>query len=143
MTDFVQLLKSHDDPRHAEQPPGFDRVAAESRFRKLAEEVLHAFSGSRFETGAEIQDASFHGSIEVAMGGRFARICASNFDRFIAFYGSDDDCLTPEARARLLAMFAAHGYTFIPIEVLAMPYDGANPGVTGFTTWGHRYFSWT
>ena len=61
MTDYLQLLKSHDDPRHGEQPPGFDRYAAEARFAKMAEEIVSAFPGSRFETGVEIQDASFHG----------------------------------------------------------------------------------
>ena len=106
MTDYLQLLKSHDDPRHGEQPPGFDRYAAEARFAKMAEEIVSAFPGSRFETGVEIQDASFHGQIFIASAGRFALIRVSNFGGFVTFCGNDDDCLTTEARDGLLDTFA-------------------------------------
>jgi hypothetical protein len=142
MTDYLQLLKRHDDPRHAEQPPDFDRAAAELRFTKMANEILGAFPGSRFETGAEIQDASFHGQIRVRLGDRFALVRVSNFGRFIALCGDDDDCLTTDARDRLLAIFTTHGYLFIPSDALAIPYDGENAGVAGFKDWGYRYFEW-
>jgi len=142
MIDYLQILRAHDDPCHAEQPPAFDRSAAELRFTKLADEIVAAFPGSRFETGTEIQDASFHGQIFVASAGRFALVRASNFGRFVTFFGDDDDCLTPEARVRLLGAFVAHGYIFIPADVLSAKYDGANPGVSGFRDWGYRYFEW-
>src|SRR6266705_443056 len=96
--DYLQLLKAHDDPRHSEHPPGFDYAAAEIRFTKMAEEILSAFPGSRFETGTEIQDASFHGQIFVASAGRFALVRVSNFGAFVTFFGCDDDCLSTEAR---------------------------------------------
>lgn len=142
MTDYLQLLKAHDDPRYSEYPPAFDLEVAEARFTKMAEEIVAAFPGSRFETGVEIQDASFHGQIFIASDGRFALVRVSNFGGFVTFSGCDDDCLTATARDGLLAIFAAHGYTFIPPDVLATPYDGANRGVTGFRDWGCRYFEW-
>ncbi len=142
MTDYLQLLKSHDDPRHSEHPRGFDRAAAEVRFTKMAREILSAFPGSRLETGTEIQDASFHGQIFVASAGRFALVRVSNFGGFVTFFGDDDDCLSAEAAERLQGVFAAHGYTFIPPEVLSAPYDGTCPGVSGFPDWGYRYFEW-
>ena len=142
MTDYLQLLKTHDDSRHSEHPPGFDYVAAEVRFTKMSEEILSSFPGSRFETGGEIQDASFHGQIFIASAGRFALVRVSNFGRFVTFCGDDDDCLGTEARERLLGAFAKHGYTFIPPEVLAAPYEGTCPGVSGFPDWGYRFFEW-
>ena len=142
MTDYIQLFKAHDDPGHSEHPRGFDYAAAEVRFTKMAEEILSAFSGSRFETGVEIQDASFHGQIFVASADRFALVRVSNFGGFVTFFGDDDDCLSAEARERLLGAFAKHGYTFSPPEALAAPYDGTCSGVSGFPDWGYRYFEW-
>lgn len=142
MTDYLPLLKAHDDALHSEQPPGFDRYAAEVRFTKMAEEIASAFPGSRFETGAEIQDASFHGQIFIASAGALALVRVSNFGGFVTFFGDDDDCLSAEARDRLLGTFAAHGYTFIPPDALSTPYDGSCRGVSGFRDWGYRFFEW-
>lgn len=140
MPDYLQLLKAHDDARHSEHPQGFDYSVAEARFTKMAEEIVSVFPGSRFETGALIQDASFHGQIFVATGGGFALVRVSNFGGFVTFF--DDDRLTAETRDSLLGVFAAHGYTFIPPDVLATPYDGACSGVSGFPNWSYRYFEW-
>ena len=142
MTDYLQLLKAHDDARHSEQPSGFDRHSAEARFTKMAKEIISAFPGSRYETGVEIQDASFHGQIFIASAGRFALIRVSNFGSFVTFFGDDDDCLTDDARDRLLGTFMAHGYTFVPPHALSVPYDGACRGVSGFRDWGYRFFEW-
>ena len=146
MTNYLELLRKHDDARHSEQPPDFDRPAAEARFTEMAEEIVLAFPGSRFETGAEIQDASFHGQVFIASAGRFALVRVSNFGNFVTFFGDDDDCLTADARADareiLLSVFAAHGYGFIPPETLSLPYDGQNKGISGFRDWGYRYFEW-
>ena len=102
MTDYLQLLKAHDDPRNSEHPPGFDHAAAEIRFTKMAEEIVYAFPGSRFETGVEIQDASFHGQLFIASAGKFALVRASNFGGFVTFFG-DDDCLSAEQESDCLA----------------------------------------
>ena len=142
MTDYLQLLKEYDDPQHSEHPAGFDYAAAEARFSMMAEEILSAFPGSRFETGAEIQDASFHGQIFVASAGRFALIRTSNFGGFVTFFGDDDNCLSTDAMEKLLGTFAKHGYKFIPTEALSTPYDNACLGVSGFRDWGDRYFEW-
>jgi hypothetical protein len=142
MKDYLQLLKSQDDPRHSEQPSGFDRTEAETRFTIMAEEIVSAFPGSRFETGAEIQDASFHGQIFIAFADSFVLVRVSNFGQFVTFFGDDNDCLSTNARDNLFRKFAAHGYRFIPPDVLSAPYEGHNPGVSGFRDWGCRYFEW-
>jgi hypothetical protein len=141
MTDYTSLLKVHDDPRNAEWPPGFDLSAAETKFTKMAKEIVAAFPGSHFETGTAIQDASFHGQIFVALAGDFASLRVSNFGS-LATVTDEDDCLDAVSRSRLLDTLAAHGYTFIPADILDQPYDGTNPGVTGFRTWWCRYFDW-
>lgn len=47
-----------------------------------------------------------------------------------------------------LALFRRHdlcarlGYVFVPTEYAELPYDGANPGVTGIRDWWIRYFDW-
>jgi hypothetical protein len=142
MTDYLQLLKSYDDAHCAEYPSVFDLATAEARFTKMAVEIVAAFPGSRFETGAEIQDASFHGQIFIASSSRFALVRVSNFGGFVTFFGDDDDCLTTDEHDRLLRIFATHGYRFIPPDVLSAPYDGACPGSSGFPDWGYRYFEW-
>ncbi len=141
-TDYLRLLKSHDDTEYVEYPAGFDYALAESQFAVMAEEIASLFPGSRFETGVEIQDASFHGQIYVALAEQLTLVRVSNFGRFVSFCGGDYDCLPAVARDRLLQVFAAHGYTFIPPEVLDMPCDGVATGVSGFKTWGHRFFEW-
>ena len=141
MTDYMQLLKANDDPRYAERLPDFDLDAAQARFTAMAQEIVAAFPGSRYETGTEIQDASFHGQVAVAFAGHFALVRVSNFGGF-ATIADEDDCLDAAARDRLVTAVAAHGYTFIPAEVLNQPYDGDNPGVRGFRSWWYRYFDW-
>ena len=69
----------------------------------MTEEILTAFPGSRFETGVEIQNASFHGQIFVASAGRFALVRVSNFGGFVTFFGDDDDCLGAKAGSDCLA----------------------------------------
>ncbi len=139
MTDYLQLLKSHDDAEYVESPPGFDYDVAEAQFSVMANEVVSAFPGSRFETGTEIQDASFHGQIYVALEGRIALVRVSNFGNFVTFV-DDDACLTSAAADRLLNVFAAHGYTFIPRDVLATQYDGTCNDAFGFRTRACRFF---
>ena len=67
--DYLKLLEEHDHTRRCEYPPSFDLKAAEERFAHLAEELIAAYPGSTFETGAAIQDASFHGQIFLAFEG--------------------------------------------------------------------------
>ncbi|HCN28541.1 MAG TPA: hypothetical protein DIT64_07185 [Verrucomicrobiales bacterium] len=141
--DYLKLLEEHDHTRRCEYPPSFDLKAAEERFAHLAEELIAAYPGSTFETGAAIQDASFHGQIFLAFEGLTILIRASNFGRFITFFDEEEHMLLPdETRCWLLELFIKHGYRFIPPEVLSMPYTGECKGVSGFRDWGYRYFEW-
>lgn len=141
--DYLQLLEEHDHPRRCEYPPSFDLKAAEERFTQLAEELIAAYPGSTFETGAAIQDASFHGQVFLAYEGLSVLIRVSNFGRFVSFCDDEDHLLLPqEALCQLLELFNKQGYRFIPPEVLSMPYTGECKGVSGFRDWGYRYFEW-
>jgi hypothetical protein len=142
MVDYIAFFKAHDDPVYSEEPPSFDRDAAEARFTKMATAIVREFPGSRFETGVEIQDASFHGQVFVTSSGKSALIRVSNFGGFVTFFGGDYDGLGTDTRDKLLVTFAEIGYTFIPPDVLLAPYDGECRGVSGFRDWRYRFFEW-
>jgi hypothetical protein len=142
-SDYLPLLRAHDDADHAEAPRGFDRREAERRFVRLAEEMVAAFPESTFETGSAIQDASFHGEVRLVLGRgcrEHALVRASNFGSFVAIE-DEGRSLGREERQWLLVLFEAHGYTFIPEKVLTQPYDGDHPDLTG-RDWWERYFEW-
>jgi hypothetical protein len=143
MHDYLQVLQEHDDAQRCEHPRSFDLQAAEERFIRMAEELVAAYPGTKFETGAAIQDASFHGQVILVVEGLSVLIRVSNFGRFISFLDDEDHLLLPEETLRqLLNLFIQHGYQFIPPEVLSSPYTGKCKGVSGFRDWGYRYFEW-
>lgn len=143
MQDYLKLLQDHDHARWCEYPPFFDLRAAETRFIGMAEELVTAFPGTKYETGAEIQDASFHGQVFLEFEGFAILIRASNFGRFITFFDDEEHLLLPEETHRgLLELFIRHGYQFIPPDLLSTPYTGKCKGVSGFRDWGYRYFEW-
>ena len=139
------LLRQLDDPVHSEAPPGWDRGLAEARFLELVRE-LECRLGRRLEceTGALIQDASFHGQIllphEVLTGDFVVPLRASNFDRLATIL--DAGLVQPQALAAILETLEEQGFTYVPSDLLHAPYDGANSGVDGISTWAQRYFDW-
>jgi hypothetical protein len=95
----------------------------------------------RVETGSHIQDASFHSHVCLPVGnGHFALIRFSNFGDLVTV---SDDELVPEMTMRVVrGLISRHGYIYVPATVLAEPYTGTNPGVTGIRSWWIRYFDW-
>jgi len=140
------LLEDLDDPVRAEAPPRWDRRAAETTFVALAQ-TLEQRLGYRcaYETGAFIQDASFHGQLrlprELLTDEYIVQLRASNFGNLATIY-DDDTVVKQGARATIVSTLAEFGYIYIPIDVLNIPYTGRNPGVSGFRTWGERFFDW-
>ena len=132
-----------------EWPPGFDSEATERRFLAFAT-ALERACGLRLdvETGAAIQDASFLG--QVFLRGPLLQKELGREETFllrISNWGematiSDEAALHPAALRRIKAVLGQFGYVYIPPRVLALPYTGENPGVTGIATWWIRYFDW-
>jgi hypothetical protein len=140
--DYLELLRRHDHPTHWEHPPGFDYRAATERFARFVDELSAELGAApRVETGVHIQDASFHGQVFLPPpGGRQALIRFSNFGDMATV--SDDESVPEATLAAVLGLLGKHGYVYVPGAVLAQPYTGSNPGVTGIDTWWIRYFDW-
>lgn len=144
--EFMKLLRANDDPTYSEARPGFDRAAAESRFVKFSKHLNSALGVECTpESGLMIQDASHHGDIrppESLLKESFALgVRVSNFGRFCTVY-NDDSVVKSDIPATIKRVASEHGYVYIPSRVLEMPYDGENPGISGFRDWGERFFDW-
>ena len=143
--DLLRTLVSADDPVYADWPrgrEGYDRRESEERFERFAANVVELLGGGcRIETGALIQDASFVGQVILRGGEEVTAIRVSHFGPFVAVL-DDEGVLDSEVLVQVQAVAAAHGYTWIPSQMLEEPYTGDNPGVTGFSTWRHRFFDW-
>ena len=130
------LFRRHDDPRGREHPPHFDRAKATARFQGFVAALDAAAGTHEAESGASIQDASFHAQVFVGTGAL----------RFSSF--GDMACLTPDCELDEATLAAIRdlcerlGYVFVPTEYAELPYDGSNPGVTGIRDWWIRYFDW-
>src|SRR4051794_23680215 len=111
--DYAQLLARHDHPTRWEYPPGFDYETANARFARFVSD-LSAILGVSIpsETGAYIQDASFHSQAFLPLpDGRQAPIRFSNFGDMVAF---DGDELVPEPTlATVLELLTRQGYTYV------------------------------
>lgn len=147
--DYDALLRRHDDPSAWEAPAGFDREAAEARFRALLPALEKALGAPiEFEDGPYIQDASFHAQLFLPRGALRRELSDvergvvrfSNFGSMVTV--SRDDAVEPAVLARLRDVVTAAGYSYVPESALDRPYTGRNPGVTGIATWWIRYFDW-
>lgn len=134
---YASLLRSHDDPVRWEYPPGMDYRKQVSRFRHFVT-ALEERLGEKLqvETESHVQDASFHS--QVLIGGAHLRF--SNFGDMVAT--TDDKSIAPATLDIIKNLLAAHGYVFVPHDLLEEDYTGDNPGVTGIRDWWIRYFDW-
>ena len=131
------LLQQHDSPEHWEYPRDFDRATEGRDFAAFLMDLETAL-GQRLpvETGAHIQDASFHSQIGLLGGAlRF-----SNFGRMIAF---TPDAEIAEEMARTVRQLAAtHGYVLVPTSDLETLYPREEGLRLGIRTWWIRYFDY-
>jgi len=122
---------------------GFPNIAALEGWYSYDGQPLAATLGvaPRAETGVHIQDASFHSQMFLPLpGDRHALIRFSNFGDMATV--SDDEPVPEPTMAVVRELLARHGHVYVPAAVLAQPYTGSNPGVTGIDTWWIRYFDW-
>jgi hypothetical protein len=140
--EYAQLLARHDHPTQWESPPDFDYNAAASRFAAFVQDLSEAIGATvRSETGAEIQDASFHSQAFLPLPAN--RRAVIRFSKFGDMVTVGDDERVPASMMKLIVeLITRHGYTYVPAIVLNAPYTGSNPGVTGISSWWIRYFDW-
>ena len=138
---FLSRL-DHPKPEHAEAPPGFDHEEAYRRFAIVVDALKNALEMSvEIETGAWIQDASFHSLIRMdSPDKKCAVILFSNFADMAGI--ANEATLPREIHNQLKEILASHGYLYIPEDVLEETYTGDNPGVSGFCDWWQRFFDY-
>ncbi|MFU8873021.1 hypothetical protein [Micromonospora sp. SL4-19] len=147
-----QLLHSLDDPNHLEFPANYDHRRARTRFNHLAERLDRDF-GCQCDVDRHVQDASFHGRIDIPAAatttGERLVIVISNFGDLAVLAvenpGVWDDeeaaqVLHPDDTSRIHKALDDLGYTLIPEEPLWNRYDGVcGPAIS---TWWVRYFDY-
>ncbi|GAB4051564.1 hypothetical protein [Catellatospora paridis] len=152
-----QLLRSLDDPDLLEHPVGYDHRGERARFEQLAQRLDAAF-GCRCEVDRHVEDASFHGRIDIpataTATGHPLVVVVSNFGGLAVLavdnpgVWTDDevaDLLHTGDRDRVSAALGELGYTHIPEGPLWRRYDGTwDPDVfsPGENTWWVRYFDY-
>lgn len=150
-----QLLHSLDDPDNLEFPANYNHRRARARFNQLAERLNRDF-GCQCWVDGEVQDASFHGRIDIpaaatATGERLV-IVISNFGDLAVLAlenpGVWDDeeaaqVLQPNDTTRIRKALDDLGYTLIPEGPLWKRYDGPAGTLTApDATWWTRYFDY-
>ncbi|WP_406105727.1 hypothetical protein [Micromonospora globbae] len=149
-----QLLHSLDDPNHLEFPANYNHQRARARFNQLVERLNRDF-GCQCDVDREVQDASFHGRIDVpaaatATGERLV-IVISNFGDLAVLAvenpGVWDDeeaaqVLHPDDTTRIRRALDDLGYTLIPEGPLWKRYDGPGDTLAPDDTWWTRYFDY-
>ena len=147
-SEFLDLLKRHDDTVHGEWPGGWNTSAyhaAERKFLALAEEVQQVLGESPVvEHGGAIQDASFHGLLALPksclVNDYKVSLRVSNFGNLATLYDADD-MVKSACRDKVKDVLARRGYIYVPSWVLNEPYP---PQVLlpSIPNWGVRYFDY-
>jgi hypothetical protein len=137
----LESLKKLDSSAHPEAPDVFDRGEAEATFLMLADHLRSLFPSVSAESGAAIQDASFHGQIVLRRGDSYVSIRASNFGRLVTMV--DEDSVLRDVEVSFVrAAFGRFRYVYVPHALLAAKYDGACRGVSGFRDYFGRFFDY-
>ncbi|GAA3775508.1 hypothetical protein GCM10022225_74330 [Plantactinospora mayteni] len=152
-----RLLRSLDDPDCLEVPANYQHRRARARFNQLAQRLDHDF-GCQCEVDRKVEDASFHGRIEISATatGTLRRlvIVISNFGGLAVLAVDNPGVWTDQEAAQLLhpdddtrirRALEDLTYTLIPEEPLWQRYDGAwnKDNVSArVNTWWDRYFDY-
>lgn len=141
--DYLALLRRHDDPRNWGEEESYDHAGALRRLDNFCRDLRSIGAvPHRIDTG--MQDASFHADVIVLVPeGTYMRLRFSNFGNFVTI--PDEAPEVGMAKVEMPKVVAdllrRHGYTYIPRDILRVPYAGSNVGVgEGFVDWFQRYF---
>ena len=153
------LLRALDDPAHLEHPADYTHAAARARFNALAAALDEAFQ-CRCEVDREVQDASFHGRIDVpgeaTRTGAALILVISNFGPMVVCAlenpGMHDDeetdaLVDSHDAGKVRVALAEQGYLLVPEEPLWQPYDGPGRLRGGdqsphLPSWYERFFDY-
>ncbi|MES2823475.1 MAG: hypothetical protein V4732_07730 [Pseudomonadota bacterium] len=143
---YLAILKAYDDPACWEYPEEFSYQEQQQKFfsaKGLLQNVLRR--KLNFETGSQIQDASYHSCIHLDVellksSEKQSQLRFSNFGNMISFV--NENSIKESIKIDIIQHLQNIGYVYIPEAVLEEQYTGKNPGVSGIETWWVRYFEW-
>jgi hypothetical protein len=139
--EIQALLRKIDDPVWWEYPPGFAHQEASTRFRNFVCQLEQTLGiALETETGAAIQDASFHSQVRIPSQDSVVTLRFSNFGEMVAL--SEEESVAADVVDTIRRLALLLGYVYVPTRLLTTPYTGKNPGVTGIEDWWTRYFDW-
>ena len=136
-TDYIDILRSQDDPNHVEWPECFNWLEAGEKAAQFAMRLSDVLgSPVEVETGDKVQDANFHTQLWVPTAGGI-EVRFSNFGDLVSVRPVEH--LPNKFLARIVALLSDAGYVYIPADVLERRYDGPIPHID---SWYHRFFDW-
>jgi hypothetical protein len=148
-SSLLKLMKDLDrapQPRHRENPDGFDYREARKRFLAFVP-ALNAALGVACEVTPEdrVQDCSFHGEIvlpsEVVIDWDPTILTALRFSNFGNFVAVVSEVNVRRNQLPLIgSTLAEYGYVYVPDEVLEEPYDGDM--APDIRSWHVRFFDY-
>ncbi|MFI5533019.1 hypothetical protein ACIA8O_31225 [Kitasatospora sp. NPDC051853] len=152
--DLTALLGQYDEPEHLEVPSGYHHARTRALFERLVAGLESSF-GSRCEVDRQVQDAAFHGRLDVpgeaTVAGERIVVKVSNFGSMAVIAAENPGihldtgeaveagALDPADLARVEEVLAELGYVVLPERLLWRRYDGVVPGLE---TWWNRYFDY-
>ena len=158
--ELWRLLHDLDHPTNLERPAGYNQAVTRARFDRLARRLESDFS-ARCHVDRDIQDASYHGRIEIPEQATASQVrlvlVVSNFGNMVVLAaenpGSHTDVeaaaiIAVEDRTRIGDALAHLGYVLVPEEPLWHVYDGASDALrTAYSdpkhvTWWIRFFDY-
>lgn len=143
--DYQEILNANDNQVFWEFPPDFDCKREEAAFRRFAKE-LESVLCLRFdiETGAKIQDASFHSQITIVHSeDDHTLLRFSNFGRLATVYGLNDGEQVPtDLLKAIVHLLGEHGYVYIPPSELEVRYTKPAGLEIGIHDWFYRFFEY-
>lgn len=130
-------LEDLDDTEHWERPESFNWKQESSDFADFVRDLESQLSAPvEVETGANIQDASFHS--QVLLSGGVLRF--SNFGRMIAF-GPDSE-IARNVLCAVEQLAKSHDYVLVSTSDLEKPYPTDRGVGLGIRTWWARFFDY-
>ncbi|WP_041397474.1 hypothetical protein [Rubinisphaera brasiliensis] len=141
------LLLANDEQCAYEFPCEFDPSRSEENARKLDAALKQSGIETRFEDSQYNQDASFGLAIVLVSAVRKTgtavverTIRISNFGNMASVTFADE--VPEEVMQATISLICQHGYIYIPMVDLDVPYDGLNAPSEVFPTWWVRFFDW-
>lgn len=135
--ETLRYFESQNDPESWGYPSNFDYQGQSERAKRFHEQLSDLLESKFcYESGANIQDASFHS--QIYLNGGLLRF--SNFGDMVAITPEHD--VDDQVVSAIETLCEEMKFVFVESEFAELAYTGKNLGVTGIDSWWVRYFDW-